>query len=41
MDENDFFNCTKCKEIIPKKDNFCKHCGTENDIKRKERENEI
>jgi len=27
MDENDFVNCPKCGEIIPQKDNFCKHCG--------------
>lgn len=36
MDENDFFNCTGCKNIIPKKDNYCKYCGKRNAIKARE-----
>ena len=30
MDENDFVNCSECGEIIPRRDNFCKHCGQKN-----------
>jgi len=30
MNENDFINCSRCGEIIPQKDNFCKHCGQRN-----------